>query len=262
MHRLGPGLKPLVPSLGLPWPPVRPLASSPLQDARLPSTLPTQSPHDTVPSAGTPARPHLSPSHSSCFCERLSLQPAGWDLRIHVGTGAAYPPPALMLAGRPASGRLPHRAVCPIQLCAPLGPAAPLCPVRAPQGEGCSHGAPVPVVPCGGLWPCPSGRPLVVSSLPCAGVGVAEASAVPAPPQAWPPGRPGARTRAATTAQMWRTPAPSGSPSWPSSSSLWSTAASSPSSRQVAQAGGALRPGPGPLGWARVSEGAAPSALE
>ena len=79
-------------------------------------------------------------------------------------------------------------------------------------------------------------------------------SAAPTPPQVWPPGHRGARTRAATTARMWRMPAHSGSPSWPSSSSLWSTAASSPSSRQVARAGGALCPEPGPLGLARISE--------
>ena len=95
---------------------------------------------------------------------------------------------------------------------------------------------------------------LVVSNLLCAGVGVGQPSAEPAPPQVWPPGRPGARMRAATTAQMWRMPAHSGSPSWPSSSSLWSTAALSPSSRQVARAGGALCPEPGPLGLARISE--------
>ena len=103
---------------------------------------------------------------------------------------------------------------------------------------------------------------LVVSNLLCAGVGVGQPSAEPAPPQVWPPGRPGARMRAATTAQMWRMPAHSGSPSWPSSSSLWSTAALSPSSRQVARAGGALCPEPGPLGLARVSEGATHSALD
>ena len=51
--------------------------------------------------------------------------------------------------------------------------------------------------------------------------------------------------RAAMMVWTWRMPARSGSPSWPSSSSLWSMAASSPSSRQVTRAGGALRPGPG-----------------
>ena len=147
--------------------------------------------------------------------------------------------------------------LCPFQLCAPSGPVTPLCPIRVLQGEGCSHGAPMPVVPCGGLWPCPTGRLLEVSSLLCARVGVGQPSVAPAPPQVWPPGRAGARMRAAMTKWMWRKPAHFGSPSWPSSSSLWSTAASSPSSRQVAWAGGALCPETEPLGLARVSEGAA-----
>lgn len=222
--QIQPWLKASVPSLGLPWPPVRPLGRLPLQPARLPSTLLTRGPRDAAPPAGMPARSLLSPSHSNRFCERLSLQPAGRGPCIHLGVGAT---------------RAPAQAVCPTVLCTPSGPVTPLCPVCAQEGEGCSHGAPMPV------GSDPSGRPLMVGGPPRAGVGMDQASATPAPPQVRPPGHPGAWTRAAMMVWTWRMPARSGSPSWPSSSSLWSTAASSPSSRQVARAGGALHPGPG-----------------
>ena len=134
MHRLSPGLKLLVPSSACPGLLCDTSASSPLQYARLPSTLLTQGPRDAVPPAGTRARSHLSPSHSSCFYERLSLQPAGRGLRIHIGMRAAHPPPHSCWH----EGRL--QAVCPTVLVplpalCPVGPCDPSVPHPCPAGR-------------------------------------------------------------------------------------------------------------------------------